>query len=102
MSSEEQLEENPTQHSKDNEVQQFAGFLVTEETAEINERIAEPVSRQAIVLTPSQSTEEGVSASYGATETVQETGPSSSKSFCFYFFPLYFEMVLYLLYLQSV
>ena len=82
MSSEEQLGENPTQHSEDNEVQQFTGFRVSEDTAESNERTAGPVSRQADILTPSTSIEESVSASSGVTETVQETGPSSSNPKC--------------------
>ena len=82
MSSEEQLEENPTQHSEDNEVQQFTGFLVTADTAETNERPAGQVSRRADILTPSPSTEESVSTSSGVTETVQETGPSSSNPKC--------------------
>ena len=81
MSSEEQLEENPTQHSED-EVQQFTGFLVTADSAETNERTPGPVSRQADILTPSPSTGESVSASSGVTETVQETGPSSSNPKC--------------------
>ena len=51
-----------------------------EDTAETYERIAEPVSRQADILTRSPSTEESVSASSGAKETVQENGPSSSNS----------------------
>ena len=50
-SSEEQLEENLTHYSEDNEVQQITGFLVTEDTAETNERTAEPVSSQANLLT---------------------------------------------------
>ena len=82
MSSEEELEENPTQHSDDNEVQPFTEFLLAEDTAETNERTADPVSCQPDILTPSTSTEESVSAFSGATETLQETGPSSSNPKC--------------------
>ena len=80
MSSEEQLEETPTQNSADNKIPQVTRFLVTEDTAETIERTAEPVSRQADITNPSPSYEEGGSASFGATETVQEIGPSSSES----------------------
>ena len=82
MSLEAQLAENPTQHSEDKDFQQITGFLVTEDTAETNERTAEPVSRQPDILTPSPSTKESVSGSSGATATVQETGPSSSNPKC--------------------
>ena len=53
LSSGEQLEKNSTQHSEENAVQQFTGFLVIEETAKTNERTDEPVSCQAGILTPS-------------------------------------------------
>ena len=80
MSSEKQLDENPTQHSEDNEGLLITGFLVTEDTAETNERTAEPVSCQADTMTPSPSTQESVNASSGARDTVQETGPSYFQS----------------------